>query len=124
MTIGELSKVTGISEYTLRYYEKKGLIRVGRDSSSRRCYADSDVAWVEFLQKLKDTGMMLKDIKTYADLRYEGDKTMPERLAMLHAHREYVLEQQSRWAEYLQNLDHKINFYKTAIEKVSKKSEE
>ena len=124
MTIGALSKSAGISEYTLRYYEKKGLIRVERDSSGRRCYADSDIAWVEFLQRLKDTGMMLKDITKYADLRYEGNKTMPERLAMLRSHREYVLEQQARWAGYLQNLDDKINFYKSAIEKVSKKSEE
>ena len=59
--------------------------------------------------------MMLKEIKKYADLRYEGNKTMPERLAMLRIHRKYVLEQQARWAEYLQNLDDKISFYKTAI---------
>lgn len=123
MTIGALSKATGISEYTLRYYEKKGLIRVNRDTAGRRCYEDSDLAWVAFLQRLKETGMLLKDIKLYADLRYEGDSTMPKRLAMLKIHRRYVLEQQAKWADCLQNLDHKISFYKTAIEKASKESE-
>lgn len=120
MTIGGLSKAVGISEYTLRYYEKKGLIKVKRDPVGRRCYEESDIAWVAFIQRLKSTGMLLKDIKKYADLRYEGDGTMPERLSMLQTHRVYVLEQQARWAECLQNLDHKISYYKSAIDEKSK----
>ena len=66
MTIGEISKATNISEYTLRYYEKKGLIRVKRDSVGRRIYEESDIEWVKFIQRLKDTGMLLKDIKKYS----------------------------------------------------------
>ena len=42
----------------MRYYEKKGLIRVNRDNSGRRCYSESDVEWIKFIKKLKDTGMM------------------------------------------------------------------
>lgn len=38
--------------------------------------------------------MLLKDIKKYSELRYEGNKTMPERLSMLEKHRLYVLEEQ------------------------------
>ena len=45
---------------------------------------------------------------------------MPERLSMLQTHRVYVLEQQARWAECLQNLDHKISYYKSAIDEKSK----
>lgn len=97
MTIGEISKATNISEYTLRYYEKKGLIRVKRDSVGRRIYEESDIEWVKFIQRLKDTGMLLKDIKKYSNLRYGGDVTMPERLSMLKKHRKYVLEQQTKW---------------------------
>ena len=44
MTIGELAQKTQISEYTLRYYEEKGLIRVSRDGSGRRCYEESDIS--------------------------------------------------------------------------------
>lgn len=82
MTIGELSQATKISEYTLRYYEKKGLIRVSRDAAGRRCYEQSDIEWVKFIQRLKDTGMLLRDIEKYSQLRYEGERTMPERLSM------------------------------------------
>lgn len=115
MTIGEIAKATNISEYTLRFYEKKGLIRVKRDNIGRRCYEESDIAWIKFIQRLKDTGMLLKNIEKYAQLRYEGNATMPERLSMLQEHRKYVLEQQRKWADYLDNLDNKIAFYKDSI---------
>lgn len=117
MMIGELSRATNISEYTLRYYEKKGLIRVQRDTVGRRCYEESDIEWIKFIKRLKDTGMLLKDIESYSQLRYAGEKTMPERLFLLQKHREYVLEQQTKWKEYLDNLDKKIAFYEHSITK-------
>lgn len=115
MTIGEIARATNISEYTLRYYEKKGLIKVKRDNVGRRCYEESDIEWIKFIQRLKDTGMLLKDIEKYSQLRYEGKTTMPERLTMLLEHRKYILEQQQKWADYLDNLDKKITFYQNSI---------
>jgi len=118
MRIGEMAEAAGISEYTLRYYERKGLIRVRRDYAGKRCYNERGIEWIKFIKRLKDTGMLLKDIKEYSRLRYEGNTTMPERLQMLDKHREYVLEQQKKWAEYLGNLDDKIAFYEEAIDKM------
>ena len=117
MVIGEFSEITGISAYTLRYYEKKGLIHVKRDQAGRRNYSEDDVEWVKFIKRLKDTGMLLRDIRRYSDLRYEGDGTMKERMDLLIRHRESVLEEQKRWKEYLQNLDEKIAVYQSRIEK-------
>lgn len=115
MTIGEIAKKTDLSESTLRYYEKKGLLRVGRDHNGRRNYEESDIAWIKFIRRLKETGMLIKEIKRYAQLRYRGETTMPERLDMLQKHREYVLEQLRKWNEYLQNLDDKIDFYQESM---------
>lgn len=115
MTIGEIAKKTDLSESTLRYYEKKGLLRVGRDHNGRRDYEESDIAWIKFIRRLKETGMLLKEIRRYAQLRYRGESTMPERLDMLQKHREYVLKQLKKWNEYLQNLDDKIAFYQESI---------
>lgn len=112
MKIGKLAEKTGISEYTLRYYEKKGLIRVGRDASGRREFFESDIEWILFIKRLKDTGMLLRDIKKYAFLRYEGDSTIGERLLMLEEHRVFVLQQREKWDDYLKNLDTKIEIYK------------
>lgn len=115
MTIGEISKKTNLPESTLRYYEKKKLIKVLRNKNGRRDYAESDIEWIKFIRRLKETGMLLKDIQRYSELRYMGDSTMPERLKILLLHRQYVLEQQLKWNEYLQNLDGKISFYEQAI---------
>ncbi len=115
MTIGEISKRVGLPESTLRYYEKQELLRVSRDSAGRRNYAGEDVAWIQFLRRLKETGMPLKDIRRYAKLRYSGDATMPQRLEMLRVHRTYVLEQRRRWDGYLKNLDEKIGLYEEAL---------
>lgn len=116
MTIKEFSKCTGLSTYTLRYYEEKGLIRVKRDQHNQRMYEEQDIAWMLFVKRLKDTGMLLNDIKTYADLRYLGDETIKQRLHILLEHRTYVLQQQLKWAEYLENLDQKIELYEKQLE--------
>lgn len=115
MTIGEMSKKTNLPESTLRYYEKKKLLIIERDSNGRRVYSESDIEWIKFIRRLKETGMILKDIQHYSELRYLGQKTMPERLEMLQIHRKYVLDQQLKWNEYLQNLDSKIDFYQKSI---------
>lgn len=115
MTIGEFSVITGISAYTLRYYEKKGLLRVSRDSVGRRDYSEDDIEWVKFIQRLKNTGMLLRDIKHYSDLRYQGDDTTAERMELLIQHRKSVVEEKRRWDEYLRNLDEKIGIYQERI---------
>lgn len=115
MKIGEMSRITKISEYTLRYYEKKGLIRINRDEFNRREYSESDIEWILFIKKLKDTGMILKDIKKYSDLRYEGDITITERLKMLIEHRNVILEERRKWDEYLANINNKISIYKNKL---------
>ncbi|RDU25219.1 MerR family transcriptional regulator [Anaerosacchariphilus polymeriproducens] len=120
MTIGEFSKATGISESTLRYYEKKNLIRVGRNVNGRRIYDKSDIEWIRFIKRLKDTGMLLKDIQRYADFRYLGDSTLKERLEILKTHHPYVLEEQKKWCDYLNNLNKKINFYEEKIASLEK----
>ena len=120
MTIGEFSVITGISAYTLRYYEKKGLLRVNRDSGGRRDYSEDDIEWVKFIQRLKDTGMLLRDIRHYSDLRYQGDDTMAERMELLIQHRESVVEEKRKWEEYLRNLDVKIGIYQDRISESEK----
>ena len=72
--------------------------------------------WVKFIKRLKDTGMLLRDIRHYSDLRYQGDETMEERMELLVRHRRSVVEEQRKWAEYLDNLDDKIEIYRERID--------
>ena len=87
MTIGEIANKTNLPASTLRYYEKKGLLRVDRDENGRRYYKESDIEWIKFIRRLKETGMLIKDIQHYSELRYIGSITMPERLKILRLHR-------------------------------------
>jgi DNA-binding transcriptional MerR regulator len=50
MNIQAFSKITNVSAYTLRYYEKLGLLKeVNRNSSGHRSYNQKDVQWLTFI---------------------------------------------------------------------------
>lgn len=70
-SIGEIAKLTGITAFTLRYYEKIGLLpkpqrQNGKEDGIRR-YDDRDLQFIRFIHGLKDTGMKLEDIATYVE---------------------------------------------------------
>ena len=116
-SIGEFSNLTNISIYTLRYYEKENLIIPNRKENGRRCYSEKDVIWIEFIKRLKDTKMPIKEIQEYAALRADGDSTMNERMEMLIKHRIELKEEIAKSNEHLKKLNDKINYYKMEIDK-------
>lgn len=114
--IGQFSKLTGLTSPTLRYYEQEGLLSVHRDAAGRREYSEQDVEWLHFIKRLKETGMPIREIRRYAQLRYQGDSTMQERLTMLEEHHKNVLEEQQKLAENLRKLEEKLSFYRQALQ--------
>lgn len=116
-TIGEFSLNIGISVFTLRYYEKEGLIKPERKENGRRCYSDGDMTWIQFIKRLKDTGMPIKDIRKYSNLREKGNSTLEERMDMLIKHRTNLKEKITIMEEHFKNLDNKIEYYKSEIKK-------
>ncbi len=116
-SIGEFSDLTNISIYTLRYYEKEKLIIPNRKENGRRCYSEKDLSWLQFIKRLKDTKMPIKEIRKYAELRAYGDSTMNERMEMLIKHRTALKEEIAKSNEHLEKLNDKINYYKTTIDK-------
>lgn len=114
-SIGEFSRRTGLGIHTLRYYEQEGLLAPRRDLNNRRRYSDGDAAWAEFILRLKATGMPVRNIKRYANLRAEGDGTLTERLEMLEQHRLALSEKIAELQEHQDRLDKKIEFYREQI---------
>lgn len=110
--------LTKLGIHTLRYYEHEGLIVPDRDKRNRRCYSDKDLLWVEFIKRLKNTGMSIKNMQQYAKLRAEGNSTLHERMEMLTAHREILDEQIIQLQEHRTKLDEKINFYQQEIARI------
>ncbi|MGK3208541.1 MerR family transcriptional regulator [Amycolatopsis sp. MEPSY49] len=57
MRIGELSKRTGVSSRSLRYYEAQGLLTSSRSDAGQRHYSDAEVERVALIRQLFDAGM-------------------------------------------------------------------
>jgi DNA-binding transcriptional MerR regulator len=117
LTISDAARAIGVSAHTLRYYERAGLMldSVGRASSSHRRYTDDEIRWVVLLTKMRSTGMPIRRIREYADLVRAGDGNEAERLALLEAHREAVLEQLEAMRRNLDAIDHKIAVYRERL---------
>lgn len=110
-SIGQFSKLCGLSIDTLRYYEKQGLIFSSRDKNNRRVYTDKDINWVKFILRLKKTGMSIKKMQEYAKLRYQGDETIPQRLVLLFEQLDLLHQEQDQLNEDIKFIEHKIKIY-------------
>ena len=117
LTIQEVTKATGLSAHTLRYYERIGLIHpIAREENTRRCYTADDVGWIDFLLKLRATGMSIKDMQRYAELQRQGDETLPERVEMLKSLRDTVEAHIDDLNEHLKLIYYKIDIYEKIVE--------
>ena len=90
LTIAQVAEATGLSTHTLRYYERIGLLdSVQRRDNGHRVFRAEDMTWLEFLLRLRDTGMPIAQMQAYAALRRQGDSlesvSARQRLLELHA---------------------------------------
>lgn len=114
-SIGEFSKLTNLSIYTLRYYEQEQLITSNRKSNGRRYYTEDDLRWIEFINRLKDTGMPIKNIQQYAKLRAIGKSTMKARMNMLIEHKAFLESQINTLNNHMKKLNDKVEYYASEI---------
>ena len=113
LSIAEAAEASGLSAYTLRYYEQIGLIApIGRRSGARR-YSDADMRWLDFLVRLRATGMSMRDMQRYAQLLRQGnaEPSLNERQAMLEAHAARLEADIRAQRETLQYIRKKIRGY-------------
>ncbi len=70
MKIGELSKRSGLSAHTLRFYEKQGLIQASnRSESNYRIYNSSDLATAKFIKRSRSMGFSLEEVEVFLSIR-------------------------------------------------------
>ena len=111
-SIQDVSKKTGLSAHTLRYYEKEGLITgVERSRGGFRQYTDEDLDSLGLICCLKNTGMSLQEIARFVELTHQGEHTLKERVEMLRQHREAVIERMSEMQKHLDKVTWKLNFF-------------
>jgi DNA-binding transcriptional MerR regulator len=112
LSIDEVARRTGLTAHTLRYYERIGLIApVGRADGGQRRYAAADLAWIEFLLRLRTTRMPITKMQSFATLRASGDATVPARRQMLEVHLQEVQADIAAMQLAAQALQDKIGHY-------------
>lgn len=113
-TIKQAAEKVNLTVYTLRYYDKEGLLPfVTRDKGGNRVFTESDLDWLGLICCLKNTGMAIKQIGTFIRLCMEGDVSFDARREMLIEHRQAVIQQINELKDNLEAINHKIDHYNT-----------
>jgi DNA-binding transcriptional MerR regulator len=116
LTIKEVSEKYHITQDTLRYYERVGMIpKVTRTLSGIRNYQPEDLGWVELALCMRNAGLPVEVMIEYVKLCQQGDDTIPARLQLLLDQRETLLEQREQIDTTLERLNYKISRYEEAV---------
>ncbi len=116
MTIAEVSEKYDITQDTLRYYERIGLIpRVNRNKSGMRDFNEDDLRWVEFIKCMRSAGLPIETLMEYVKLYQQGDETIDARINILMEQRRQLVKRMEDMKETLERLDIKIAGYERRI---------
>ncbi|MGC2941306.1 MULTISPECIES: MerR family transcriptional regulator [unclassified Brevibacterium] len=111
LSVSEVSELLGITAHTARYYERAGLLTVGRSQSGHRAYDRKTVERLEFLVRMRSSGMGISELNRYVDLVREGDSTTEARLQIMLAQRERIRTQIRELERALDTTEYKIATY-------------
>ena len=127
LSVKNAADQTGVSVYTLHYYEREGLLRTSRTQSGHRRYAESDLAWIRILTCLRQTGMPIRKMREFAELVRQNHTDIPAnipaniranieaRIRMLEEHRSDVLADIAELGRNLEHLEGKIRRYRQVL---------
>lgn len=113
-TIKQVAEKTQLSIYTLRFYDKQGLLPfVSRNASGYRAFTEGDLHLLQTICCLKDTGMKISDIRQYIAYVMQGPATISQRKHLLRQHRQAIMAQQAAIQRNLQEIDMKLAIYES-----------
>ena len=122
MRIAEAAARSGLTQDTIRFYEKSGMLApIRRDSRGWRLFSKDDVDWLITLERLRATGMPLDDVKRFATSVYgpdsETDAERATRLSILEQHATTLADRRAELDACDAFLRHKIQIYRNRLEK-------
>ena len=116
MTISEVSRITGLSQDTLRYYERIKLIpAIKRSENGIREYEQSDVKWIDFVKCMRSVDLPIETLIKYFQLVKLGDGTIEERKDLLKEQRNALIKKRDEIENTIERLNHKIANYKSTM---------
>ena len=115
MTIGEVSKKFNVSEDTLRFYEKEGLISPVPRKAGKRDYGKPELNNIEFIMCMRSAGLSIEVLKEYISLTRQGDSTAEQRRDILIREREVLKNKLEKMNKAYERLNYKIDVYYSLI---------
>ncbi|WP_435170686.1 MerR family transcriptional regulator [Paenibacillus glycanilyticus] len=110
-TIKQTAEQTGITEDTIRYYEKIALLpRAERKDNGHRIYRQEDIDTIRLIACLKKTGMPLEEIRPFLEVSVDTDPAeYPELVELLRSHRENIVSQITSLQQVVDFIDMKLD---------------
>lgn len=118
MTIQEVGKKYGLTNYTLRYYENAKIIPPIQRTNGIRNYTDLDCRWIAFMKCMRDAGVQVDVLAKYFELVQYGESTRAERKQILLDQKKMVEEKIKVMQQSLDKLNRKINNFDTSVKRV------
>ncbi|KRL61461.1 MerR family transcriptional regulator [Latilactobacillus fuchuensis] len=106
-SIGQFSKLTGLSPDTLRYYERQHLLTPLRGTRNLRYYSNQHQERIALIRRLKGGGFSIAEIQKYLELRSHHG-TFQQR-------RDYLAKQLITLHERQQKLNASIEYVQTKM---------
>lgn len=104
-TIGQVAKLTGLSISTIRYYDKEGLLNGINRKSGIRSFNDKDLNTIRVIECLKNSGILIKEIRDFMKLCEEGDSSLNERY-------NFFLDQEKKVQDQIKSLNQTLKLIK------------
>jgi DNA-binding transcriptional MerR regulator len=121
MNIAEVAAKFDLTQDTLRYYEKAGLIpKVKRTSGGIRNYTEYDCRWIDFIKCMRQAGVQVNALVEYVKLFEQGNSTSEMRKHILLRERDRIVAQVAEMQRTLDRLNVKIERYEKDIIPVEK----
>lgn len=114
-TMKEVAEELGLSDDTIRYYERIGLLRVSRDKNGYRRFDQQAIDWLFLVKMLRKSGMSIESLVDYVALVRQGDRTIAARKAILQEQEERLKEQIAQQEAVLEMLSHKVATYDSQL---------
>ncbi|WP_028042425.1 MerR family transcriptional regulator [Candidatus Stoquefichus massiliensis] len=116
MKINEVAHMYNMTQDTLRYYEKIGLLDpVLKDKCGNRDYRSQDLKRLEFIRCMRDAGLSIQVLQKYIQLYNQGDKTVEERKKLLIQQKEELMKKKECIQVSIDKLNHKIENYEKLL---------
>ncbi len=115
MMIAEVSKKFDLSQDTLRYYERIGLIPFVKRRSGIREYTEEDCRWIEFIKCMRNAGLPIDVLIEYVTLFEHGYETIQARKKLLIKQRRILMDKVEEMKKTIERLDYKIERYEKTV---------